>query len=326
MNGALFKIPLRKTDPIARIHCGAFEKTIEKSARAPHHNTILNYISLESSTPQPMPAADQSEVPSMRSRSSLVSVLCSVIFAACLPSWSATGQDRSAARAAYLRSIDLEDQAANLEEWLLAGLAPVRPGWPSERLRAVSSYFAFVLALSGVTADDLSRLRSEEIDPIHAITADTRPFIEQAMFADLVVVGTVAGVERQKESNDGFDSSALIDVAWVLKGLAPSDTIAVRQHANLRERDIRPEIGETYLLLLSNGMYRFNAANERGDIAARPDDDGRFLVYRIYRLVDGRLEWEGLSAAETELAFQEIRRLDHVLNMHRSAPPPGSRP
>ena len=225
----------------------------------------------------------------------------------------------------YFRLIGMYEQFAGLEQYLLDRLSTEKPEMPEARRRQTATFFAYVMAANGLTAEDAAQLASEGIDLVHAITSDTRPFIEQALLTDLVVVGDALG-EHPTDEQDGYGSSALIQVRWILKGDAPGDTVVIRQRVRPagHGREVRPEAGGSYLLLLSNGLYRYGAANH----AARNDGwlpsevtPQHYIIYRIYEMDGGRLDWGGFTQEDTDLAFQEIRRLDHLLGMYEKRVP-----
>lgn len=234
----------------------------------------------------------------------------------------AAGQDARIPRDEYFRLIGQYDDFAALQTLLNKRLAERRPDLDEARRIQMAEFFAFVMTACGLNAHELRVLEDEGIDVVRAITANTRPFGEQSLLSDLVVVGDVIEGEVRHDVNDGYDLSALVDVRWTLKGHAPSDTIVIRlrERSARSARDIRPETGRTYLLLLSGGMYRYNAANH----AARNDGwlpsepyPALYSIYRIYPMVDDRLDWSGFTRDETQRALEDIRRVEHFLSVHR---------
>lgn len=229
----------------------------------------------------------------------------------------APGQDAPDARTAYLRATGQEAEAAALEAWLLDELATAEPALPVLNRKQMAAFFAFVMTLSGVTAEKAERLQAEGVDVLHAITADMRPLSEQVLLSDLVIVGDVVELAETPAPGDGQRTSIGVVVREVVKGTAPGDTVVVRQQSRLGEsgsRDLQPEIGERYLLLLSNGMYRFFVASRGADEAVPEADLARhFSTYRWYRMEDDRLLWNGYDRRDTERALREVRRVDHLL-------------
>jgi hypothetical protein len=225
----------------------------------------------------------------------------------------------------YFRLIGMYDQFSGLEQYLLDRLSTEKPEMPEGRRRQTATFFAYVMAANGLTAEHAVELSAEGIDFVHAITSDTRPFIEQALLTDLVVVGDALG-EQPADGQDGYGSSALIRVRWILKGEAPGDTVVIRQRVQPagHGREIRPEAGYSYLLLLSNGLYRYGAANHgarnEGWLPSEVPPQ-HYIIYRIYKMDDDRLDWGGFTQEDTDFAFQEIRRLDHLLSIYQSRAP-----
>ncbi len=257
-----------------------------------------------------------------------------LIFAIAI-AWMATAapppafaQEQRIPRDEYFRLLELDDEFTALDDFLAIRLAEQRPDWPEDRRKQTARFFAFIMTASGLTAGSADALEAGGIDIIHAITADARPFSEQSLLADLVIVGDIIETEiAQEESDlygtdDGYHASTLVDVRWTLKGQASADTVVIRQREARQNsrRDIRPEEGRSYLLLLSNGMYRYGAANH----AARNEgwlptvEQAPFYsIYRIYPMEAGRIAWGDFTQSDTDFAFEDIRRVDHILSTYR---------
>lgn len=222
----------------------------------------------------------------------------------------------------YLEALGLSDEADVVRRYLVEGLTMRAQDWPTSRIDDTARQMAFVLAVAGITYESILELQSNGVDVVHAVAADTRPFGEQSLLSDLVVVGEVIDSQPTTEPGDGYHASAYVRVIRHLKGAAPADTIVIRQRQPRRDRDIQPEVGSTYLLLLSRGMYRYGASNNwyqrTGSIPVLwPHDYSS--IYRIYRLEGDRIEWNAMSADETAAAFDEIRRIDNLLNRVETA-------
>ena len=220
-------------------------------------------------------------------------------------------------RSDYLEAVGLAAEADTVRQYLLEGLEMRAPSWDPSRRENTADHMAFVLAVTGITYTSILELQANGVDVVHAVAADTRPFAEQSLLADLVVVGEVIDAAVTNEPGDGYHASAYVRVLRHLKGAAPADTIVIRQRLPIRARDIQPEVGHTYLLLLSRGMYRYGAANDEYRRMGRIPTAGASdysSIYRIYRLRDGRIEWNALNADETASAFEEIRRVDDLLS------------
>lgn len=218
-----------------------------------------------------------------------------------------------AARAEYLDTRALDDEAEEVEAFLREQLEGRGMGTARQRERT-ADFFSFILAVSGVTLDTIRRLEDKGIDVIHAITARSRPLMEQSLLVDLVAVGTIAGVMESGDVPDDHQYTLQVVVTDALKGTAPADTILIRQRQRVASRspDPKPEVGETFLFLASNGMYRYYL-HRNTDPEARPPEAEirrRYSIYRRYRLKEGRLLWESRTREETQRALKSIRTLD----------------
>ena len=212
-------------------------------------------------------------------------------------------------RAAFLGSLDLQDDALVLRDALYQAFTATEPtSTPDDRYERAGR-FAFFLVANGVTAEDVLRLVDAGVDVLHAITADERPLAEQALLADLVVVGDVLGTEA--DTTDGFGGGVRLRVVDAVKGGAPADTISVRQR---RRGDAPLVAGARYLLLLSNGIYRYGL-HRMGTAAAVPEAERarRFSIYRQYLMDGSAVVWSGYSAEDTARALAEVRAVDAVL-------------
>lgn len=236
----------------------------------------------------------------------------------------AVSQERGEAQAAYLQAVGLEQEAQELERVLLERLRIRKPFMLDAHQQGMARFFAFVMTVNGLDATKAQYLGSHGIDLVHAITADRRPLSEQALLADLVVVGEVVGLADSPEPDDGFRSSITVAVETVLKGSTPADTVFIRQRTRLANdamheraaRDLYPELGERYVFLLSNGMYRFFVASH-GSLEQTPPEAVQaqhFSIYRSYRMDGSRLLWNRYSRRATKRAFKELQKLHDLLN------------
>ena len=220
------------------------------------------------------------------------------------------------ARADYLRTRTLTEPATAVKRYLLEELRERQMGTSAGQRVRTADFFSFVLILSGVTRDAIARLEDRDVDVIHAITAQARPLVEQALLADLVVVGCVVAVDTTTALSDGHTYGLTVAVEERLKGPVPADTILIRQKQRVSSRspDPTPEAGERFLFLASNGLYRYYAW--RGG-QAPPDAvlRRRYSIYRRYRLQDGRLLWRDQTPRQTRQAFRRVRILDRWLRV-----------
>lgn len=221
-------------------------------------------------------------------------------------------QRSAEARAEYLAAQDLDDEAEALESYLQDGLRERGMGTASQRART-ADFFSFVLAVSGVALDTIDRLEGKGIDVIRAVTGRSRPLMEQALLADLVVVGTVVGVDQDSEIPDTHTHTLEVVVLDTLKGSVPADTILIRQKQRVSPQspDSKPEVGETFLFLTSNGLYRYYLHRGTPPDARPPETEmrRRSSIYRRYRIEEGRLLWKNRTPEETRRALDDIRRL-----------------
>ena len=220
------------------------------------------------------------------------------------------------ARADYLRAQNLTEPATAVKRYLLEELRERQMGTSAGQRARTADFFSFVLILSGVTRDDIERLEDRDVDVIHAITAQSRPLVEQALLADLVAVGRVVAVDTTTALSDEHTYGLTVAVEERLKGPVPADTILVRQKQRVAPRspDPTPEAGERFLFLASNGLYRYYAW--RGG-QAPPDSvlRRRYSIYRRYRLRDGRLLWRDQTPRQTRQSFRRVRTLDRWLRV-----------
>ncbi|WP_420456031.1 hypothetical protein [Rubrivirga sp.] len=221
----------------------------------------------------------------------------------------AAAQPATAAdRAAFLGRLNLQDDALTLRGVLFDALRQTEPDAPRADHGDRAERFAFFLVAHGVTVDQVVALIDAGVDVLHAIAADERPLEEQSLLADLVVRAEVIEMRPGDAPEDGFRGSALVRVLDTYKGVAPGDTLVVRQ----RERETPTFAGQTYLFLLSNRMYRFAVARRRADVP-EADLGVRFSTYRQYPMADDTLLWSGYTADDTAWALANVRVVDEVL-------------
>ena len=212
-------------------------------------------------------------------------------------------------RADFLGGLSLQDDALVLRDALYDAFCQTEPDATPAAHYDRAGRFAFYLTANGVTAEDVIRLVEGGVDVLHAVTSDERPLAEQSLLADLVVVGDVVGVDAG--SADGYGSGIRVRVVHVVKGQAPADTVVVRQR---RERDGPVAVGQRYLFLLSNGVYRYGL-HRMGTEGEVPETERarRFAIYRQYPMDGDTLLWSGYSAEDTARALDEVRAVDAIL-------------
>lgn len=219
----------------------------------------------------------------------------------------------------YTKAIGWENDHIVMKNILKDGLIHRVSEQPASYYENSASFFSMVLLLSGVRPQHYYTLEQNGIDVIHAITADVRPFSEQSLLSDLVITGRVVEVVPQSLEEDGFDITLKIEIIENLKGAAPKDTILIRQRnsARLPDSDTRPEQGESYLFLLSSGMYGYHKANhqfrENNEAVVMPPQIGRellFIIYRMYPYVNEQLQ---RSPENIKAVFSSLRFVDDLL-------------
>ncbi|MEM0962710.1 MAG: hypothetical protein AAGK21_09275 [Bacteroidota bacterium] len=212
-------------------------------------------------------------------------------------------------RASFLGSLNLQDDALILREALFTAFRQTEPDASRDEHADRAELFAFFLVANGITAEDVIRLAESGVDVLHAITANERPLAEQSLLADLVITADV--VAPVEDTADGYDGGALVRVVQTHKGQAAADTLIVRRRG---DRDAALVPGQRYLLLVSNGIYRYGL-HRRGTEDAVPEDERpyRVSIYRQYLMDGDTVLWSGYSAEDTARALAEVRAVDEAL-------------
>lgn len=219
----------------------------------------------------------------------------------------------------YLKAIGMEDDYIVMKNILKNELMARIGDKPDTYYNDNAGFFSMVLLLSGVTPKDYYTLQQNGVDVIHAITADVRPFDEQSLLADVAVTGRVAEVLSETLDGDGFDITLKIEISELLKGVIPGDTLQIRQKnaSRLPGSDTRPVLNESYLFLLSSGMYGYHKASyqfrKTSEAVVSPPQFGAeetFVIYRLYPYKNGKLF---RSAQQTEAAFNSLKTVDYLL-------------
>ena len=212
-------------------------------------------------------------------------------------------------RAAFLGGLNLQDDALVLRDALYNAFLETTPDLSPDERYARAGLFAFFLVANGVTAEDVIRLVEGGVDVLHAVTSSERPLAEQALLADLVVVGEVVG--DAPDPRDGYGGGVRVRVLDAVKGDLPADTVVVRQR---RDRDGPVAAGQRYLFLLSNGIYRYGLHRMgTGGAVPEPERARRFSIYRQYLMDGDAVAWGGYSADDTARALDAVRAVDAIL-------------
>ena len=226
-------------------------------------------------------------------------------------------------RQLYLEREGLADTAFEVES-ALVDLMNKKAGYlPAPRRAQMATYFSFVLTLSGLNAQDLQMLDAEGLDILHAISSDNRPLVEQSLLADLVVTGTVLGHKKITNAAGDAFTDVSIKVDDVFKGILPETTITIRQRNGLEFGENPREAaqlteGKTYLLLLSNSMFRYGMSSRvaENDLALIVEEEALpsyFSIYRHYEMAGDRVLWSGYNKRKTRKALKDVRWLDGLL-------------
>lgn len=220
----------------------------------------------------------------------------------------------------YTKAIGMEDDYIVMKNILREGLMNRVEDRPAEYYEDNAGFFSMVLLLSGVQPTDYYKLEQNGIDVIHAITADVRPFDEQSLLSDLVIVGEVVEILPESRDEDGFDRTIKVRINESLKGSAPSGTVYIRRRGSSHSsgRDVTPELHRSYLFLLSSGMYGYHKANhqfrQKNEVvvsAPRFGEEEVFLIYRIYPFIKGELHQ---SPQNKTAAFNLLKKVDILMN------------
>lgn len=229
-------------------------------------------------------------------------------------------QQLSIAHGDYLKAIGLGDEYVVMKNILMSHLKNRVEDKPAAFYEDNADFFSMVLLLSGVTPSDYYKLEQNGIDVIHAITEDVRPFDEQSLLSDLVVIGTVIDEIPEQSSEDGFGTTINVQITEILKGSVPVDTIQIRQRNSVQisNNKVQPELNKSYLFLLSSGMYGYHKANHqfrnKNEVILSPPKLGQeqvFLIYRIYPHINGQLYYSPQTKSE---AINSLRMVNLLLN------------
>lgn len=112
----------------------------------------------------------------------------------------------------------------------------------------------------GFKPGQVRQLASAGTNPVVAaanLVRGTSTLQDQAVLADLVAVVRVVSA-GDADLGDGYGSSVRLQVVEALSGTAPSQEITLRQQSSSDlyvSSDLRPEPGQTYLLVLSSELY-----------------------------------------------------------------------
>lgn len=231
-------------------------------------------------------------------------------------------QQLSIAHEDYMRAIGWEDDFIVMKNILKNELINRIKDKPDAYYSDNANFFSMVLVLSGVQPTDYYVLQNNGVDVIHAITADVRTFDEQSLLADVAVLGKVIDIISESRAEDGFDITLDVEILQLLKGEVIGDTIQIRQRnaSRLPGSETRPELNESYLFLLSSGMYGYHKANhqfrdvdQKKEIIVSAPHFGNEEVFLIYRLYPYRNEQILRAPQNIISAINDLRMVDTLL-------------
>lgn len=261
---------------------------------------------------------------STNKRAYYIFIFIVVLFCMCSPIQSSS-QQLGISYKDYLNAIGMGKDHIVLENILENELRNRLKNKEEAYYKDNAAFFSMVLLLSGIRPGYYYRLQQSGVDVIHAITADVRPFDEQCLLVDVVITGKVIRIVPESSDVDGYDITIYIEVSELLKGGVPGDTLKIRQR-NVRQvtaKNVRPELNESYLLLLSSGMYGYHKANHqfrtKDKIVVSPPDLGHedtFVIYRIYPIQNGQIIQSPQNKSE---AFSAIRKVNRLINSQQSS-------
>ena len=134
----------------------------------------------------------------------------------------------------------------------------------------------------------IRRLSDAGLNPLQAAAAYTRgtaTVTEYALLSDVVAVARVVEV-RNERLGDGFRSTVLLEITDSILGRAPNRPIALRQRSGEDENgqtlrvtsDLQAVDGQSYLVMLSAGLYEQLATEGAGNPAASAQGAARNYV------------------------------------------------
>ena len=222
-------------------------------------------------------------------------------------------------REEYAQHLNADETMVNVEQTLRSILNSYAGFLPATRKEQMASFFSFILTLNGYTGEKLQTLSEEGLDIGHAISANNRPLVEQSLMADYVIQGIVEEDTWSEDDTGNQIREITILVLDTYKGLPGNDKIIIRQR-NGREYGENPAEaapltkGNTYLLLLNNGLFRYAVYRNTGDfpLSQSAEFATYFSIYRHYEMDGKRILWSGYNKRKTRKALEEVRWLDSL--------------
>lgn len=155
----------------------------------------------------------------------------------------------------------------------------------------------------------VKRLSDAGFNPLQAAAGyirGTASIVDQGLLSDIVAVVRVTGV-RDEQLGDGFRSTVLLEIVDPIAGRSPNKPIALRQLSGKDtdgsmievSSDLKPTDGQSYVVMLSNGLYEQLARESGGQPASQTKGATRsFVLLGSSYLVQG----DSLVATDTGAA------------------------
>ena len=181
----------------------------------------------------------------------------------------------------------------------------------------------------GLNPGRIRALKAAGYDPVTAAAAYVRgnaTLQQQALLSSAVVVARVTEV-RQEDLGDGFRSTVLLEVIDPILGNVKNGKLALRQASGLDAQgrrldvssDLSPIAGQTYVLMLSDGLYK-QLALESGGKPAGGSIDYFVLFGSSYTLAGESIEGS-FPGAESYTSLATLKAdLSGVAKQHGAAP------
>lgn len=183
----------------------------------------------------------------------------------------------------------------------------------------------------GLNPGRIKALTAAGYDPVTAASAYVRgnaTLQQQALLSSAVVVARVSEV-RQEDLGDGFRSTVLLEVIDPILGNMKNGKLALRQASGLDAQgrrldvssDLSPIPGQSYVLMLSDGLYK-QLALESGGKPAGGSIDYFVLFGSSYTLTGESIEGS-FPGAEPYASLATLKAdLSGVAKQHGAAPSP----
>lgn len=151
----------------------------------------------------------------------------------------------------------------------------------------------------------IKKLADAGFNPLQAAAGyirGTSTIVDQGLLSDIVAVVRVTAV-RNEQLGDGFRSTVLLEIVDPIAGRSPNKPIALRQLSGQDtdgstievSTDLKPSDGQTYVVMLSNGLYEQLARESGGQPAGKAAG-----ATRNYVLLGSSYQVQGDSLVATD--------------------------